>query len=184
MKLKNLEFSALPDGELEIRPEGEIPYILKESHFDFNSSFVAVIRDRYPRAYKNLCKRYLDSTKNKPYYEFRITCGFIKCNLGAHDNKFDIDSEGNFHFEFCQCPLAGECKEWKETCEPKENTAISDAEIRILRLIAQGKKTTEIAEELYLSPKTVENHTNNMLRKLNVHNNAALVQYWHQHNMK
>lgn len=184
MELRNLEFSVLPDREVEVRQQCDTPYLLKESNFDFNSSFVAVIRDRYPHAYKNLCKRYLESAKNKSYYEFRITRGFIKCNLGAHDNKFDIDAEGNFHFEFCQCPLAGECKEWKETCDPKENIALSDAEIRVLRLIAQGKKITTIADELYLSPKTIENHQNSMLRKLNVHNNAALVSYWHQHNMK
>lgn len=184
MELRNLEFSVLPDGEVEVRQQCDTPYLLKESNFDFNSSFVAVIRDRYPHAYKNLCKRYLESAKNKSYYEFRITRGFIKCNLGAHDNKFDIDAEGNFHFEFCQCPLAGECKEWKETCDPKENIALSDAEIRVLRLIAQGKKITTIADELYLSPKTIENHQNSMLRKLIVHNNAALVSYWHQHNMK
>lgn len=184
MELRNLEFSVLPDGEVEVRQQCDTPYLLKESNSDFNSSFVAVIRDRYPHAYKNLCKRYLESAKNKSYYEFRITRGFIKCNLGAHDNKFDIDAEGNFHFEFCQCPLAGECKEWKETCDPKENIALSDAEIRVLRIIAQGKKITTIADELYLSPKTIENHQNSMLRKLNVHNNAALVSYWHQHNMK
>ena len=184
MELRNLEFSVLPDVEVEVRQQCDTPYLLKESNFDFNSSFVAVIRDRYPHAYKNLCKRYLESAKNKSYYEFRITRGFIKCNLGAHDNKFDIDAEGNFHFEFCQCPLAGECKERKETCDPKENIALSDAEIRVLRLIAQGKKITKIADELYLSPKTIENHQNSMLRKLNVHNNAALVSYWHQHNIK
>jgi len=184
MEIKNIEFTALPDGEVEVRPLIEIPYILTESHRDFVTSMFSIIRERYPIAFKNLCKRYALSIKNKTYYEFLVVCGFIKCNLGAHDNKMDVDSYGIFHFEFCQCPLAGECKEWKETCEPKENTAISDAEIRVLRLISVGKKTTEIAEELFISPKTVENHTNNMLRKLNVHNNAALVTYWHQHNMK
>jgi len=184
MELRNLEFSQLPDGEAEIRPKNEIPYTLTEMHFDFTSSFVAVIRERYPRAYKNLCIRFSDSAANKTYYEFRITRGFIKCNMGSLDNKLDIDEHGIFHFEYCTCPLAGECKEWKETCEPEENTEILPGEMRVLRLIAQGKKTDQIAGELYISRKTVENHTNNMLRKLDLHSNAALVNYFHQHNFK
>jgi len=184
MELKNLEFSNLPDGEAEVRPMNSIPYTLTEKHYDFNSSFVAVIRDRYPWAFKNLSARYATSAANKTYFEFRITRGFIKCNMGSLDNRLDIDENGIFHFEYCRCPLAGECKEWKETCEPQENNEILSGEMRVLRLIAQGKQASDIADELYISRKTVENHTNNMLRKLGVHNNAALVNYWHNHHLK
>lgn len=52
----------------------------------------------------------------------------------------------------------------------KENSSdilknISFREKEILSLIKKGKKTKEIAEELYLSVKTVENHRNNILKK-------------------
>jgi DNA-binding NarL/FixJ family response regulator len=45
---------------------------------------------------------------------------------------------------------------------------LGDREREILGLIAQGKKNPEIAQELYLSPKTVRNHVSNILHKLQV----------------
>ena len=45
---------------------------------------------------------------------------------------------------------------------------LSDREREILSLIAQGRKNPEIAQELYLSPKTVRNHVSNILHKLQV----------------
>ena len=45
---------------------------------------------------------------------------------------------------------------------------LSAREREILGLIAQGRKNPEIAQELYLSPKTVRNHVSNILHKLQV----------------
>jgi DNA-binding NarL/FixJ family response regulator len=45
---------------------------------------------------------------------------------------------------------------------------LSDREREILGLIAQGRKNPEIAQKLYLSPKTVRNHVSNILHKLQV----------------
>ena len=101
--------------------------------------------------------------------------------MGGFDNQMDVDEDGVFHFEYTQCPLAGECFEWKVSCFPTENTAVSDAQMKVLKLIAEGHKVKEIAEMLCLSPYTVEKHTNNMLRKLGIHSNAALVNYYHKH---
>ena len=156
-------------------------YELKESHRDLIVSFIEVWTERYPKAVENKRKRYQAYQKNKWHYEFLIVRGLIKCNLGGNDNRMDIDSEGNFHFEYTMCPLAGECFEWKESCEPKENLEISPAEERVLKLIAQGKTVDEIAVILCRSRFTIENQTNNMLRKRGVHNNAALVDYYHKH---
>lgn len=181
MELKNIECSAIPSGEVEIRESGKDVYVLRESHRDFITLFLEVISDRYPAATANLKRRYKACEANKRYYEFQIVRGFIKCNMGGYDNRMDIDNNGNFHFEFMQCPLAGECKEWRETCFPKENLMISEAENRVLKLIAEGRTVSEIAVLLCISRFTVEKHTNNMLRKLSVHNNASLVDYYHKH---
>jgi DNA-binding NarL/FixJ family response regulator len=47
----------------------------------------------------------------------------------------------------------------------------------ILQLIAEGKSTREIAETLHLSVKTVEKHRSNLMRKLGLHNTAAVTVY-------
>jgi len=48
-------------------------------------------------------------------------------------------------------------------------------EKQILQLIAQGKTTALIADELYLSPLTVETHRRNMMQKLDVKNAIELI---------
>lgn len=182
MELRNIDFISTPKGCVEVRPmNGESSYILTEISRDLISPMKEIIRERYPKAFSNLCKRYEKSKENTWYYDFQIVQGFIKCNMGSYDNKVDIDAEGNFHFEFIQCPLAGECPEWRETCFPKENLSISKAELRVLELIKDGKKVNDISEILCISRFTAENHQNNMLRKLGYHNNAQLVDYYHKH---
>jgi DNA-binding NarL/FixJ family response regulator len=47
----------------------------------------------------------------------------------------------------------------------------------ILKLIGEGYKNKEIAEYLYISEKTVETHRANIMRKLDLHNTAALVAF-------
>lgn len=50
-------------------------------------------------------------------------------------------------------------------------------EQQVLRLIAEGLSTKEIAEKLFISPKTVENHRTNILNKLELHSTLELVRY-------
>jgi DNA-binding NarL/FixJ family response regulator len=52
--------------------------------------------------------------------------------------------------------------------QPEALLALSDRETEILRLVAQGRDNTEIAQELYLSPSTVKNHVSSILEKLGV----------------
>ena len=50
-------------------------------------------------------------------------------------------------------------------------------EKEVLKLLAEGNSTKEIATDLNLSVKTVEAHKFNLMRKLDIHNKAQLVQY-------
>jgi DNA-binding NarL/FixJ family response regulator len=54
---------------------------------------------------------------------------------------------------------------------------LSTREQEVLQLIAEGKSTREIAEHLYLSPKTVENHRANIMRKLDIKDIPSLVKF-------
>ena len=58
-----------------------------------------------------------------------------------------------------------------------ESGFLSPREIEILQLICNQKTTAEIAEELFLSPRTVEGHRNNLLLKTESRNIAGLVVY-------
>jgi DNA-binding NarL/FixJ family response regulator len=54
------------------------------------------------------------------------------------------------------------------TEHPEDLLSLSVRETEILRLVAQGRDNTEIAQELYLSPSTVKNHVSSILEKLGV----------------
>jgi DNA-binding NarL/FixJ family response regulator len=58
---------------------------------------------------------------------------------------------------------------------------LTPAERRILRLIAQSKTSKEIADELSLSPRTVENHRFNISTKLELHGAHSLVKFAFDH---
>jgi DNA-binding NarL/FixJ family response regulator len=57
-----------------------------------------------------------------------------------------------------------------------EDFQISDRELEILELVADGKIYKEIADLLYLSPKTVRNHIHNIHQKLQVGSKTEAVQ--------
>ena len=54
---------------------------------------------------------------------------------------------------------------------------LSDREKEVLRLVAEGGATKEVAEKLYISPKTVENHRANIMKKLNIRDRTGLTKY-------
>lgn len=54
---------------------------------------------------------------------------------------------------------------------------LTEREREVLRLIALGHTTPEIARLLYLSPHTVQTHRDHIMRKLNLHRRAGLIRY-------
>jgi DNA-binding NarL/FixJ family response regulator len=58
-----------------------------------------------------------------------------------------------------------------------EAVSITERELEIITLIAEGYTNVEIADKLFLSPHTVNTHRKNILQKLGVNNTAAIVMY-------
>jgi DNA-binding NarL/FixJ family response regulator len=65
--------------------------------------------------------------------------------------------------------------------EPGEDRArydgLSDRERQVLKLVAAGKTSREVADELVLSVNTVQTHRAHIMAKLNLHNGADIVRY-------
>ncbi len=54
---------------------------------------------------------------------------------------------------------------------------LTDRERDVLKLVAEGFTTQEIASILKVTPKTVEGHKTNLMAKLDIHNRIELVKY-------
>ncbi len=63
----------------------------------------------------------------------------------------------------------------RERNDPYEQ--LTDREREILKLIAEGYTTQEIANMLVISPKTVEGHKSSLMAKLDIHSRIDLVKY-------
>ena len=60
---------------------------------------------------------------------------------------------------------------------PRGIDLLTDREREVLRLVAQGLPTKEIAARLFISTRTVETHRANLMRKLDLHSVAKLTQF-------
>ena len=81
----------------------------------------------------------------------------------------DSPVAGHIVDEFVKMPEKG------PEVEPQER--LTDRERQILRLIVEGHSNKEIAEKLFLSPKTVDNHRARIMAKLGRHDVIGLVKY-------
>ncbi len=64
-----------------------------------------------------------------------------------------------------------------ETQQDPDAPRLTERETEVLRLVAKGLSYKQIAERLFLSHRTVQNHVQNTLRKLQLHNRVQLVRY-------
>lgn len=67
--------------------------------------------------------------------------------------------------------------------DPATETGLTPREIDVLRLLSQGMSDREIAEALFLSPRTVGGHVSNVLSKLNVETRTAAAVYAVRHGL-
>ena len=60
---------------------------------------------------------------------------------------------------------------------PEYPDGLTEREVEVLLLMAQGKTTREIANKLVLSPRTVQRHTTNIYAKISVRNRAEATTF-------
>jgi len=67
----------------------------------------------------------------------------------------------------------------KRTAEPSAEFTVQER--KIIELCRNGLPSKQIADHLCISPRTVENHKNNIFRKLGINNTIAMLQYAMKH---
>jgi DNA-binding NarL/FixJ family response regulator len=65
--------------------------------------------------------------------------------------------------------------------EPSQAASLTERETEVLRLVAKGLSYKQIAERLTLSHRTVQNHVQNILGKLHLHNRVELTRFALEH---
>lgn len=91
---------------------------------------------------------------------------WVHAKIGGHDTTFRVKAERVDQQLVCLATIV-----------PGEAKAMSADEISQLRLMAEGKSTTEIAFQLELSPSTVSRRSKTILRKLEADPQTLLRQF-------
>jgi len=92
-------------------------------------------------------------------------------------------AKGDFYFnnEVTQIMLKGMQEKNRESAKPssfeKDASVLTDREIEIVKLIADGLSNKEIAEHLFISVRTVETHRKNLMKKIKVKNTAEIIKF-------
>ena len=89
----------------------------------------------------------------------------------------EVASKGFYYTDYVMKIIQADVFTNKKTKSNFDNNFLSPREIEVLKLICNQKSTLEIAELLFISPRTVEGHRNNLLLKTESRNIAGLVVY-------
>jgi DNA-binding NarL/FixJ family response regulator len=73
--------------------------------------------------------------------------------------------------------VLGEFRRMADGPGPQPDNELTPRETEILKMVATGMSYRQIAERLVLSHRTVQNHVQNTLRKLQMHNRVELTRY-------
>lgn len=176
MSLRRVEFYNYL-GEVWLRDENGNSRKLEEKETGIIATLLDKVQQFYPKAYSALAKEYSRCEQNQSYYRYKMACRFCRCNFGNIDSVPDINNSGKLNLEEVPCPLRGECIHEGVICKPSFNSQISPAEKRVLELVYRGATREEIAQRLYLSLHTVNNHIRNAFVRLGIHEKAEFMKW-------
>lgn len=89
----------------------------------------------------------------------------------------EVSKKGFYYTDYVMKIIQADLLTNKKTKSNFDSNFLSPREIEVLKLICTQKSTVEIAEQLFISPRTVEGHRNNLLLKTDSRNIAGLVVY-------
>lgn len=89
----------------------------------------------------------------------------------------EVSRKGFYYTDYVMQVIQADVLTTKKSKSILDTQFLSPREIEVLRLICLQKSTVEIAELLFISPRTVEGHRNNLLLKTESRNTAGLVVY-------
>lgn len=110
--------------------------------------------------------------------------GYLVKNVGYHELLFGLNhvaNGGRYVSEEIAMILLDQVRSGQSYAQiPGELQAdfdISERELEVLKLIAEGYTNVEIADKIFLSKRTVEGHRQNLIDKAGVKNTAHLVKF-------
>lgn len=160
----------------QLQVEEDSIVIIDYTLFDIqDEDQLLVIIERFPRAqWIMVCDELTVQTMRKLVYTFRhVSIVFKDAPLKLFRHAIEYAIRGERYL----CQRAAEVLICSQTDEEQRPKVLTQTEVEILRGVAQGKTTKEIAKERYSSIHTVNTHKKNIFRKLQVNTAHEAVKY-------
>lgn len=120
-----------------------------------------------------------------PYEEAqaRVLIAVACDRLDDHDGQeIELDAARRLFTRLGAAPALTRIDENSARGAPENFGGLSERETQVLRLLATGKTNRAIAEQLFISEKTVARHVSNILNKLGVASRTGATAWAYQHN--
>ena len=137
------------------------------------------IRDLYSEAYGRYAYAVVDAGGQVLFSSHGDRSSIFSQDVRSPEPAYMTTRQGNAAMSGASLPkeIAGR-KLWIEVAEN-----LSHRELEVLCLIAAGKPLTDIANNLFLSVKTISTYRTRILEKMGMKNNAELMHYAMQHQL-
>lgn len=124
--------------------------------------------------YKHVKVIILTMYAQKSFIEEIIQIGIDGCLLKNNTGKELADAIDRVH---SGRSYYDQIQSFSSDKEEVKQHKLSERELDIIKCQAEGLTSSQIADKLFISLHTVKTHRKNILRKLNLHNSAELIQY-------
>jgi len=109
-------------------------------------------------------------------------CGYLVKSATPDEIRAAVDATGRGEATFTPGLaglVLGEFRKLASEPQPEARAVpeLTDRETEVLRLVAMGLSSKEIADQLSISHRTVQNHVQNTLGKLQLHNRVELTRF-------
>lgn len=142
------------------------------------------VKSLYKKALIIVLSMYNDEDSIQRAFSYGIK-GYLAKQSAASEliNAINCVSEGKIYLSSDIQSIDIEKLKNKSSSKYIKYSKLSKRETEVLKMIARGNTSKQIAKELFISWKTVEKHRRNIMKKLDIHNVAALTRYAFDQNL-
>jgi DNA-binding NarL/FixJ family response regulator len=182
-KEKSIQIVAMANNGLEalkiLRSGAEINFIITDINMPeiSGTELAKIVKTEFPEIKILVLSMFNDSAIVSEIMNVEAE-GYILKNAGKQElisAIYKIANNGTYYSSEVISELMKDFKQTKIITE--NNKSLSQREIEILKLIVQENTTNQIAEKLFISPRTVDTHRKNILQKTNTKTLVGLIKF-------
>lgn len=166
---------------LELLPNTEVDILLLDLDMPIMNGLqcAEIVRKKYSEIKIAILTMHKEKALIHRFIEFGVN-GYLLKTINKDELLFAIRKIANggdyFHSEVTMA-LTKKQSIIPDVTQSPLLKELTNREIEIIRLVSKGYTNNEIGEKLFVSPRTIDTHRTNIMRKLDLHNVVEIVRF-------